>query len=165
MAKPKFIKFITDTDTLHITSMTADYASSECREALVVLKERLNSTKGCQGVSAIQVGIPICVCVCKLNGEVIEMLNPRMKFKFWFQFSNEGCESIPNKRYGLWRPLLGLVEYYDVSGRRQSKWLGKKNVRIVSHEIDHTNGVLISDKGREWKFDTKSSGHYLPKRR
>lgn len=136
--------------------------TSEVITATELLLKHMEMYPQKQGVSAVQLGYLVRAHALRIKGEVIIMYNLQFIYKFWFQFSNEGCSSLKD-RYGLWRPLLGKIKYLDSNLNEQTMWLMKKEVRIAAHEIDHANGVLLSDKGRKWKYDTKTSGHYLPK--
>lgn len=136
--------------------------NSEVRTATELLLEHMKAYPEKQGVSAVQLGYLVRAHALRINNEVTVMYNLEFVHKFLFQFSNEGCSSLKD-RYGLWRPLFGKIKYLDKDLKEQTMWLGKKQVRIAAHEIDHANGVLLNSKGRRWKFDTKTSGHYLPK--
>lgn len=61
----------------------------------------------------------------------------------------EGCLSIPNAQYEVTRHDWIEVDYEDRQGNGQSKKFEGLNAVIIQHEIDHLNGVLISDKGEK----------------
>lgn len=164
MAKLNKDRIIKDISKLHQRSNKVTEINEEVMKAVDILTEEMESRKGCQGLSAIQVGIPISVHTIKVKSKVYVTLNLRFLLMVGLQWSNEGCESIVD-RYGLWRPMYGLATYQDTDMKRHFMWLDSKHVRIAAHEIDHAKGIVISDKGRKWQFDTKKSGHYLPKGR
>lgn len=101
------------------------------------------------GCSLPQFGILKRICLCKLpvSGVTI-MINPKIKFKFGFKKSQEGCESLGGKehQYIVRRPILGLVEWRDESMQKHTKWFTYKSMRIIQHELDHFEGLLI-DRG------------------
>lgn len=145
----KDIDVVKKLDTLHKKSEYVDKLDSLVSDTLNKLKQYMKINVKCQGISAIQLGVPIRLCVVRLNSELHVMYNPKLSLKVLFQLSNEGCMSIPDKRYYLLRPYIGKVCYEDEEFNKRSMFLNKKNVRIVAHEIDHMNGILICDKGRE----------------
>ena len=61
----------------------------------------------------------------------------------------EGCLSIPHAGYEVSRHNWIEVDYEDRQGNGQSKKFKGLNAVIIQHEIDHLNGVLISDKGEK----------------
>ena len=61
----------------------------------------------------------------------------------------EGCLSVPFKRGLITRNASVKFAYYDIDGNQHEKTVHGFEARIVQHEIDHLNGVLISDRVRE----------------
>lgn len=54
--------------------------------------------------------------------------------------------SIP-KRYGyVSRPNKVKIEYYDRNGKHYTETVEGFAARIISHEVDHLNGILFTDK-------------------
>ena len=107
--------------------------------------ERKQKILGC---SLPQFGIPARMCLCKLDGEPVILVNPKVWLKLGIWPSQEGCESLGGKenQYIVARPLLGLVTWYTEDGDWKIKLFTYKSMRIIQHEVDHLNGVLI-DKG------------------
>lgn len=74
------------------------------------------------------------------------MVNPVI-----FESSNEvstmeeGCLSIPGIREVVERPDAIRVEYYDENWNLKEEALSGIAARIVQHEYDHVEGVLITD--------------------
>lgn len=104
-----------------------------------------------QGLSAIQIGVPIRIAVVKIKGKMIDIINPSLIFTFGKQKSNESCHSLNNDRFLLTRPLLGIVRYYDRYGKKHYMFLGKRYIRLINHEIDHMDGILINEKGKPYE--------------
>jgi peptide deformylase len=57
----------------------------------------------------------------------------------------EGCLSIPGIRESVQRPETISVEYYDADWQLQEEKLTGLAARIVQHENDHLDGILITD--------------------
>ena len=74
------------------------------------------------------------------------MINPVL-----FDFSeeedsmNEGCLSIPGIREPVTRPVKLGVEYYDENWNLVEEQLEGLAARIVQHENDHLDGLMIPD--------------------
>ena len=89
------------------------------------------------------------------------VINPKIKASSEYNdLRKEGCLSIPDLYIKVLRPIWLEVEYWDIN------W-GKKNIRlenifsrIFSHEYDHLDGILITDrasKKEKKKFDNHLS--------
>ena len=63
------------------------------------------------------------------------------------QWGEEGCLSIPNTRLNVQR--ASRIEVIGQTPNGKSIRLKEKGfvARILQHEIDHLNGILIIDKG------------------
>ena len=57
----------------------------------------------------------------------------------------EGCLSIPGIREAVERPETISVEYYNEKWELKEERLSGLAARIVQHENDHLDGVLITD--------------------
>ena len=102
------------------------------------------------GIAANQVGLTDRICTIKLNnGRWITMLNPTI---ILINLNNndiiestEGCLSIGEKEYTVERYTEIIVEFYDMNFQPQTLDLYGSEAIIAQHEIDHLNGILISD--------------------
>jgi peptide deformylase len=65
----------------------------------------------------------------------------------------EGCLSVPNRRVVITRCKSITYTTFDIDGKKHEKTVSGFEARIVQHEIDHLNGVLISDRAKAM-YDT-----------
>ena len=109
------------------------------------MTETMRAADGC-GLAAPQVGVLRRMAVVEVEeGNVIELINPRIIATAGEQQESEGCLSIPG-RYGITRrpkhvtvrALNRKGEAFEVSG---SDLLA----RALCHEIDHLDGRLFTD--------------------
>jgi peptide deformylase len=110
------------------------------------MKETMIDANGI-GLAAPQVGRNIRVIVVKLQyGDIQEMINPTIK---WYSDHvvkvEEGCLSIPGKYIELIRPSKISVSFQDLSGKYKRWKLKSLEARVVQHEIDHLDGILMTD--------------------
>jgi peptide deformylase len=62
---------------------------------------------------------------------------------------SEGCLSMPEHFYDVKRAKTMVIECMDREGRKTTLKAPSKRIAFIwQHEIDHLNGVLISDKGK-----------------
>ena len=109
------------------------------------MTETMRAADGC-GLAAPQVGVLRRIAVVEVEeGNVIELINPRIIATAGEQQESEGCLSIPG-RYGITRrpkhvtvrALNRKGETFEVSG---SDLLA----RALCHEIDHLDGHLFTE--------------------
>jgi peptide deformylase len=58
---------------------------------------------------------------------------------------NEGCLSLPNIREDISRPAKITMEYYDENFNHYIEEFDGLKARIIQHEYDHLEGVLLVD--------------------
>jgi peptide deformylase len=61
----------------------------------------------------------------------------------------EGCISVPGIPCKIERPVRIKVEYTDLEGQKIVEEIEGINARVILHENDHLNGVLIIDRLKE----------------
>jgi peptide deformylase len=120
--------------------------NDEIKEFIGSMKETMIDANGI-GLAAPQVGRNIRVIVVKLQyGEIQEMINPTVK---WYSDQTvsieEGCLSIPGHYIDITRPSKISVSFQDLSGKYKRWKLKSLEARVVQHEIDHLDGVLMTD--------------------
>ena len=77
------------------------------------------------------------------------MLNPKITLKEGTQTSLEGCLSLPNSWYKIERYDKITVEYVNILGDNKIIELEGPTSAVVQHEINHLQGILISDIGEQ----------------
>lgn len=117
-------------------------------ELRVLVEEMIQVMKSEQGIglAAPQIGVLKRIIVSSVNDEAI-FVNPRVIEESQEQsVFREGCLSIPGKRVLVQRPMKVLVEYQDLSGEKHAELVEGMKARVVQHEIDHLNGILMIDR-------------------
>ena len=125
--------------------------TDEVRDLVSNMKETMLAENGI-GLAAPQVGVNIRVIVIqlmsagKLVGPVQEMINPVItNYSDDTMEYEEGCLSIPGEYIRIDRPRSIHVKFQTLSGKYKKWFLKGLEARIVQHEIDHLDGVLMSD--------------------
>jgi peptide deformylase len=79
--------------------------------------------------------------------EMVVMINPIItKFSQDFSVDDEGCLSIPGVFVTVRRNVSCIVDYLDVEGNKQTQECNGWKARIVQHEIDHLDGIMMIDR-------------------
>lgn len=98
------------------------------------------------GLAAPQVGPSLRICLARIGGRMIALINPEITWKSketWVH--EEGCLSLPGVTVEVERARTITVKYLDERGRAQERRLEEWEARVVQHEVDHLDGVLIVD--------------------
>ena len=146
------LQIITDPTNAVLTSVAAPIAQfdDELRELATTMIATMHAKKGA-GLAAPQVGIGKRLIVCEWeNNEPIAMINPCItQASGARKVDEEGCLSLPNQWLMVERAIHITVEYLDLTGTEQSLALSDFAARVVQHEIDHLNGVLMTDRNKQ----------------
>jgi peptide deformylase len=105
----------------------------------------LMRTHGGIGLAAPQVGIARRMLVAEIEGQVVRLINPVITASTGFGRLVEGCLSLPEREVDIERPWEIEVLGFDSRGRKQEFRVSGLWARVIQHEIDHLNGVLICD--------------------
>jgi peptide deformylase len=97
------------------------------------------------GLAAPQVGLRHRLIVCGLEERLFALTNFEVKDATEPRDFMEGCLSLPGVQVNVRRPERIRVTGYDVHGQRRSFGAVGLWARVIQHELDHLNGVLICD--------------------
>jgi len=98
------------------------------------------------GLAAPQVGVTSAICVARVAGSFIPLVNPEVIWQSDHTVTGEeGCLSLPNVWLYVPRPTEVIIHFQDIKGKEQERKLTGWDSRVVQHEIDHLNGILITD--------------------
>lgn len=107
----------------------------------------------CYGVAAPQIGINIrMICLdCHKDREPVILINPiiteatgRMKYE-------ERCLSFPGLAVKTKRKSFVAVSYNDINGLLREYTANGVEAICIQHEVEHLDGVLLSDNGTLYK--------------
>jgi peptide deformylase len=129
---------------LRLKGLPVDSFARPLHELLDDLTETMRAAPGV-GLAAPQLGEPLQACVVEVQGQLHELVNPRIVRAAGDDRDLEGCLSLP-----------GFVAYVS---RREKVWVVAQNrfgrkvklsaagllSRAVQHELDHLDGKLFID--------------------
>ena len=99
------------------------------------------------GLAATQVGIMKRVIVYDIDEGLVALCNPRaVEFSEEAQLTEEGCLSLPGVEVPVLRPLSLTCEASDIEGNPVTIKAEGLLARVLQHELDHLDGVLIIDR-------------------
>jgi peptide deformylase len=98
------------------------------------------------GLAATQVGVLRRLFVFVHEDEDRVLVNPTITSRSGdTAMDEEGCLSLRGVLVPVERPAAVTIEGYDENGNEQRLELQQPAARIVQHELDHLDGVLIID--------------------
>ena len=113
------------------------------------------------GLAANQVGRLRRVFVAAIEDDEYVIVNPVITERSQAtETATEGCLSIPEIQVDVERPTAVTVSGQDVSGKPLQIEASDLLARVLQHEVDHLDGVLILDRTdrksrkeamREWR--------------
>lgn len=123
--------------------------TKKLKKLLKDMLETMNEANGV-GLAAPQVAATERVCIVTLGGptkgKTVALINPQITHRSpETDVDEEGCLSLP----GIWLKVpraTGItLTYLDESGKPQERILKGFDARVVQHEVDHLDGILIVD--------------------
>ena len=129
-------------DPMFLAQKSADAVPEDIQTA-ADLAETLAANKAeCVGMAANMIGIRKRIIAFYDGENCTVMFNPEITEKSGEYEAEEGCLSLSGirktKRYNFI-----TVSYRDKNFKKQSKKYFGWTARIIQHEIDHCNGILI----------------------
>ena len=113
------------------------------------------------GLAATQVGRLKRVFVAAIEDDEYVIVNPVLTdISETTETATEGCLSIPGIQVDVERPTAVTISGQDVSGKPLQIEASNLLARVLQHEVDHLDGVLILDRTdresrkaamREWR--------------
>jgi len=104
------------------------------------------------GLAAPQVGVLYQILVADIQGVDHCLVNPEiLVLSKEADCETEGCLSLPERWFTVTRPMQIEVQGRSPKGEKRQFEASGLSARVLLHEIDHLNGVLICDKGSEIK--------------
>jgi peptide deformylase len=100
------------------------------------------------GLAAPQIGVPLRVILADTGRGLLALVNPLLRRRSGSVTAVEGCLSIPGMVAPVRRALRVTVEGMLLTGQRVGVRAKGFIARILQHEIDHVNGVLLLDRVR-----------------
>ena len=138
------MKIITDKKILRKKSQPIS-KDADIKALVKQLKEANSETKNGCGVASIQIGIPLRVAWLEYDGKEIVLVNPKILERSDDRsVVYEGCLSIPGLTVPVRRSNTIQIQVNEFN--REVIILSGFIARVIQHEIDHFDGILIIDK-------------------
>lgn len=144
---------------LKIVKVGDDVLRKKCRpveeitpKILRLLDDMAETMRDAQGVglAAPQVGILRRIVVIEVEeGNLIELINPKIIAYAGEQEGTEGCLSVPNKWGTVKRPMHVTARAINRYGEEFEITGSELLARAICHELDHLDGKLYIDIAKD----------------
>jgi peptide deformylase len=101
------------------------------------------------GLAATQLGVLRRMLVFQVGTEAVPtvLVNPEIEWRSEDSATaEEGCLSIPGVVVDVERPLFVRAHAFDVNGEPLTIEASGLEARVIQHEVDHLDGVLMLDR-------------------
>jgi peptide deformylase len=116
----------------------------EVRRMAILMEDALGI-----GLAAPQVGVSHRVLVYRVEPDspIVALVNPQIDWSSRDEeISEEGCLSLPFVHVDVERPIAVLVRAKDEHGEDLVIEASGLEARVIQHELDHLDGILILDR-------------------
>ena len=125
-------------------ALPVDDMGGDISELIDGMAEIMYSYQGI-GLAAPQVGVLKRVIIADIEDGLLSMVNPEILEKGDEDRLEEGCLSLPNIQVEIERKKMISVRGISQEGKEITLELNGLMARVIQHEIDHLNGILIID--------------------
>jgi len=129
---------------LRLPGKSVEHFDKELHDLLEDMTETMRDAPGV-GLAAQQIGLALQVCVIEVEGQLHELINPRIIRLSGQQVDLEGCLSIPGYLADRPRAEKAIMEARNRHGRRVRLTGSGLLARAMQHEYDHLQGELYVD--------------------
>lgn len=98
------------------------------------------------GLAAPQIGVSKRFFVYDLGEGLKSIINPEIKETSGEWVYEEGCLSVPGYSWEITRPKEILINGMDMDGNEVEVEADELFSRLIQHEVDHLNGVLLLER-------------------
>ena len=109
------------------------------------MSELMASAQGI-GLAAPQVGVPRRIIIFDVGDGLVSLVNPVITDRHGRIQMEEGCLSCPGIAVNVNRSERILVRGLNLDGKEVTIEAEGLKARVLQHEIDHLDGVLILEK-------------------
>lgn len=147
-----------DEEYLRQVSKEVNLENNDYKEVVKMLHEYCENSDNCMAMASVQLGIPLrLIYVKKTNekrmyedyNESKVLINPVVLNREGLVRYYEACVSCLNYMGLVERPYKIEIEYYTIEREKVIETFENLAAVVLSHELDHLDGVLHIDKSIE----------------
>ena len=137
-------------DPKHLTKVCepVNYKQSKqiANKMIMFMLSNKNIEKNSIGLACNQLGLPGRIIIVKIKNRWVSFINPVITYKSQEKIiTDESCLSVPNKTIKVERSKEITIYFIFDGNSKPSNYKGMDAI-VIQHEIDHLNGIIITDK-------------------
>jgi peptide deformylase len=138
-----------------LRSMCAEVKYADITDLITDLTDTLNSAPQGLGLSAPQIGSLVRVFVMRKGMQIVAFINPViLQTSIETNTAEEGCLSLPKCHARVTRAIrIHFVQQQLPHTRTIFADATGMAARVIQHELDHLDGILMTDREKERKHD------------
>lgn len=149
-----------DNPLLRVKTKDVPKITREILQLLRDMRETVITAQGA-GLAAPQVGRSERVCIAMIHKKLVPLINPQITWRSdTIGVAEEGCLSLPEIWIHVARPTDIVVHFTTQQNKQRALKLSSFDARVVQHEVDHLEGILITDH-RQQAVKGDVALHYL----
>lgn len=138
-----------ETKVLRTKTKNVPVLTKEIKMLIKNMQATTLAAKGA-GIAAPQVNRTERICIALIGKKLTPLVNPEILWRSKeVDTMEEGCLSLPNVWLQITRPKEIVVKFLSTIGKERELKLSGFDARVVQHEVDHLEGVLITDYVRK----------------
>ncbi|HVF12264.1 MAG TPA: peptide deformylase [Actinomycetota bacterium] len=118
------------------------------------LFDTMASHQGCVGLAAPQIGVSLRIIIVDVTGHPkaarssgpLIVVDPILVAMDGSELGREGCPSLPHITANVLRAERIFLSGKSLEGRQIKAECSGFEARVIQHEIDHLDGILILDR-------------------
>ena len=130
---------------LRTAAATVDHIDAGIRRLVDDMLETMYQAPGV-GLAAPQIGVSLRVIVWDIGEGPHALVNPVMLETSGDWTFDEGCLSVPGRYCPISRPGFARAGGFDLDGREVESTGEELLGRVLQHEIDHREGMLLLER-------------------
>ena len=133
---------------LKTSALPVSRFDAELRKQVDWMRDVMEGANGI-GLAATQVGIVESVLVYRVERDspIVAVINPEIQWRGGeTEIAEEGCLSLPGIHVDVERDIHVRVAAVDETGSPYTIEASGLEARVLQHEIDHLDGVLMLDR-------------------
>ena len=135
-------------DLLRKPSREVEVVDERIKELIKDMIETMINSEGV-GLAAPQIGILKRIVIVMNGDKIIPLVNPKIIEHSGEAVDYEGCLSVKKQTVKVKRPTMVKVQALDENGNEIEFVAKDFFARVICHELDHLDGILIVDKSEE----------------
>ena len=144
------MRIVTNPDILNKVCEPVNYKTSKqiANKMIMFMLSHKNINDNSIGLASNQLGLNGRIIIVKMKNKWVRFINPVICYKSKDTIiTEESCLSVPKKSIKVERSKDITIDFiFEGSGNsKPSNYTGMDAI-VIQHEIDHLNGIIITDK-------------------